>query len=63
MQNKGLRPRVPKGFSFIVTAFDIKIVDELEGFLNAEKGRKTLIIHRSQGLLDTPKICFDTFGQ
>ena len=23
MQNKGLRPRVPKGFSFIVTAFDI----------------------------------------
>ena len=38
-----------------------KIEDKLKGFLNAEKGRETLIIHRNQGLLDTPKMCFDTF--
>ena len=62
---------MPKGFLFIVTLFDItlkltqptsKTVDKLEGFLNAEKGRETLIINRNQELPDTPKICFDTFG-
>ena len=50
MQNKELRHT--KG---------AKIVDKLDGFLNVEKGRETLIIHRNQDLLDTPKICFDTF--
>ena len=39
----------------------MKIVDKLEGFLNEEKDRETLIIRRNQDLLDAPKICFDTF--
>ena len=39
----------------------MEIVEKLEGFLYAEKGRQTLI-HRNQDLLDTPKICFDTFN-
>ena len=50
MQNKELRHT--KG---------AKIVDKLKGFLNAERGREMLIIHRNQDLLDTPKICFHTF--
>ena len=45
---------MPKGFSFIVTLFDVTlkltqqastVVDKVEGFLNEGKGRETLIIH------------------
>ena len=59
MQNTGLRLRVSKGYSFIVTAFDItlkltqqvKIADKLGRFSERRKGQKTLIVPR----------CFDTF--
>ena len=67
MQNKGLRPRVPKGFMFIVTAFDITLKLTQQVSKNCrqrkrkKKGRKTLVIHRNQDPLDTSKICFDTF--
>ena len=35
--------------------------ERLKGFLYQEKGRETLIIHRNQDLLDTPKMCFGIF--
>ena len=65
MQNTGLRPKVPKGYSFIVTAFDItlKLTQQLSKncgqtrrFSERRKGQKTLIVERHQDLLDTPKM-------
>ena len=40
MQNKGLRPRVPKGFSFIVTAFEITLKLTQQVSKNCRQKRK-----------------------
>ena len=59
------RPRVPKGCLLIVAAFGItlkltqqvsKHCRQTRRFSELRKGQRTLIVHRNQDLLDTPKL-------
>ena len=62
MQNEGLKPRVPKYFSFI--DITLKLTKQVSKNCRQKKikGSKTLIIHRNQDLVHTSKACFDTFS-
>ena len=63
MQSKGLRPRVPGGFSFIESAFDIalKLTQQISKNCRQTRRQQNAYHPQKPGPIDTRKICFDTF--